>query len=378
MTSISYATAVDPRTLPFEDRRTSLKVVGVLLLVFGGLCGCFAALMPVGMYFTALAARQAPPGSLQAAAESRPDVPTMVVAGGTYALFAAAMVWVGVGAVRLRRWARPVVLVAGWTWLATGVATFAHWALFGASMREMMTAGSPPGAPQPPREVVYAVTALAGALTFVTMIILPALLVWVFRRRGVRETLTYFDARPAWTDRCPTPVLAVAAWLVLAAAGTAAYSAYAVLPVFGRFVKGPAAVAALLATAAVFLWLAWGVYRLKPVAWWATAVLWTLWAGSMVWTFTSTGYHEFYRQAGYSPREIDMMMRYSGQFEDGTVWMLALWSVALIGYLLYVRRHFAAAPPPPDAPVDAPPGAPDAAGLAAGPQAAPPVAPGAG
>ena len=48
------------------------------------------------------------------------------------------------------------------------------------------------------------------------------------------------------------------------------------------------------------------------------AIAWTLWSGSMVWTFTSLGYHEFYRHAGYSPRQIDMMMRYSGQFEQLT------------------------------------------------------------
>ena len=66
----------------------------------------------------------------------------------------------------------------------------------------------------------------------------------------------------------------------------------------------------------------------------------------MVWTFTSLGYHEFYRRAGYSAREIDMMMRYSGQFEDSTVWLIAAWSVALVAYLLYVRKYFVAGPPP--------------------------------
>jgi hypothetical protein len=33
-------------------------------------------------------------------------------------------------------------------------------------------------------------------------------------------------------------------------------------------------------------------------------------------------------------------MRYAGQWEDATVWMLAAWSVGLIAYLLYVRSYF--------------------------------------
>lgn len=369
MTAISYATALDARTLPFKDRRTSLKVVGVLLLVFGGLSACFAAMTPVGIYFASLAARQAPPGSLQRAAE--PDVRTVVLAGGMYVLSAAVLIWLGLGAVRLRRWARPAMLVVGWTWLATGGVSFVHWVLFGASMREMMTAGAPAGTPAPPRQVILAITVATGALMFAIMVALPALLVWAFQRRGVRDTLAFFDPRVAWTDRCPTPALAVVLWLVLAAAGSFVYSVYGVVPVYGRFVKGPSAVAVLLALGAVFLVVAWGFYRLRPWAWWATAVLWTLWAGSMVWTFTSTGYHEFYRQAGYSPQQIDVMLQFNGPFEDAMVWMIALWSVVLIGYLLYVRKYFDAGETP-----QSEPGAEAAAavpGTPVAPAAPPPV-----
>jgi hypothetical protein len=349
MTAISYATAVDPRKLPFKDRRTSLKVVGVLLIIFGALSGCFGLLAPVGMYLTVMFGGTAPGAAtqpMQPALPTRPDYHTMVLAGITYVLLSAAMIWLGVGSLRIRRWVRPVILVIGWTWLLTGVVSFAHWALFGASMREMMTATWQPGMPQPPRALVYTVTALMGTLTFLLLVALPALLTWLYQRDGVLETVEYFDPRFAWTDRCPTPVLAVCLWLALGGVGAAVYSVYGVLPLFGRYVTGAPAVAALLAVAAVYLWLAWGAYRLRPWAWWGAALAWTLWAGSMIWTFTRLGYHEFYRQAGYSPQEIDLMMRYGGQYEDAMVWMIALWSAALVGYLLYVRKFFAAGPPP--------------------------------
>jgi hypothetical protein len=259
---------------------------------------------------------------------------------------AALFIWIGIGSVRVRRWVRPVMLVVGWSWLITGLLSFGHWAVFGGDMRDMMTVSAPPGAAQPPRAVVYAVTAGMAVVMFVTMVMFPALVLWVYRRRGVRDTLDFFDARFAWTDRCPTPVLAISAWLLVAGLGTAGYAGYAVFPAFGRYITGAPAVAALLAVAAAYLWLAWGAYRVRVYAWWGAAILWTLWSGSMVWTFTRLGYDEFYRQAGYSPQQVDMMMRYSGQIEDSTVWMIALWSVGLIGYLLYVRKYFVAGPPP--------------------------------
>ena len=351
MTAISYATAIDPRRLPFKDRRTSLKVAGVLLVIFGALSGCLGGLTPVGMYVAARVATQssaaaAGSGAVRAA-EPALDFRTTTLASGTYLLAAAATIWPGVGSLRIRRWVRPVILVIGWTWLVGGAASFAHWLIFGASVRELMTASWQPGMASPPRAVFTAISAALGVVTFVFLVALPAVLVWTYQRRGVRETLAYFDDHPSrWTDRCPTPVLAVAGWLALAGVSALAYSTYGVFPLFGRFVTGAAGAAALLGLAGLFFGLAWGVYRLSAAAWWGTAFAWTLWTGSMVWTFTRAGYHEFYRQAGYSPQQIDALMKYGGQFEDSTVWMIALWGVGVIGYLLVVRKYFTSAPAP--------------------------------
>jgi len=71
MTAISYATAVDPRKLPFKDRRTSLKVVGVLLVIFGALSGCFGVLAPVGLYVSVMFAGGAGTAPGQGAGRSR-------------------------------------------------------------------------------------------------------------------------------------------------------------------------------------------------------------------------------------------------------------------------------------------------------------------
>jgi hypothetical protein len=186
------------------------------------------------------------------------------------------------------------------------------------------------------------------------MVAAPAVLAWLYQRRGVRETLEYFDPRFAWTDRCPTRVLAISAWLLVMGIGAVIYTLYAVFPVYGRFVTGPPAVGGMAVVAAVLFWLAWGIYRLKPAAWWGTVVAAVAWPGSMIWTFTRLGYHEFYRQAGYTPQQVDMMMRMSGQWEDSSVWMMAMWSVVLVAFLLYVRRDFVEGPREPVGPAPAP------------------------
>jgi len=382
MTSLPYEAPVDGRRLPFRDRRTSLRVMGALLLTLGLFTGCMSAMTPVGMVMSAVATQQmaaqararaaasqpaasqpaasqpatsAPARQPTAVASSQPlssleiDYRGMFVGFLTYAIAAALFIWAGIASLRLRRSARPIVLIVGWSWLLTGLMSTVYFAAAGVDMRAMMTQ---PGAPAPPAVAVKIATIAIGVFTFLTMVVIPALLVWFYHRRGVRETLAYFDQRRSWTDRCPTPVLAVSAWLLLMALGCASYSVFMVLPVFGKFVTGPLAVAGLFVMAGVMVWLALLVYRLRQAGWWGALLVLIFWVGSMIWTFThGPGYHQFYRAAGYSEGQIDQIMRYAGPWEDATIWMMAAWSVGLVGYLLYVRRYFATRP---DMPIGGP------------------------
>jgi hypothetical protein len=90
-TPISYATAIDGRQLPFKDRRTSLKVMGIVLIVLGSLSGCVGVLAPVGMVMASVLTRQANANRAARGATTVPaqmvvteemDVGTMVLAAG--------------------------------------------------------------------------------------------------------------------------------------------------------------------------------------------------------------------------------------------------------------------------------------------------------
>jgi hypothetical protein len=364
MTHIAYATADDASRLPFKDRRTSLKVVGVILIVLGAMAGCFSALTPVAIYVAAqaqasaqaAAQRAAPPGTTTTTMVpvAGADVRSMVMAVVFYAVAAAVQIWVGIGAVRIRRWSRPVMLVICYTWLVTGVMGIVFWLAATPNYQQVMTAGMPPNAPQPPRALVYAIMGFTVALMSVFMVAIPGLFAWLFQRKGVQETLDYFDNRVAWTDRCPTPVLAVSGWLLLSAVSFLSYLAFGVLPFFGTMLSGPVAIAGLLAWAALLVLLAWLVYRLRPAGWWGTAVAMTLLCVSTIFTFSRVGWDEVYRKAGYSERDIDVLMRFGGSSPLWTVIFVALFNVFLIVYLLKVRKYFTGASDPQAPQEDAP------------------------
>jgi hypothetical protein len=346
MTAIPYETPDGATPLPFTDRRPSIRAAGVVLIVLGALSGCVSAMVPVGMFFTEMARRSAPATQPVPVAPAGPDMRAMVPALAVYVLAAVVFIWCGAAALQMRRWVRPVMLVIAWTWVVSGVLGTVASVGSVANYRGAMAAAMPPGSAAPPPQFVYAMLAVTLALTAVFMIALPALLLWFFQRRGVRQTMEYFDPRPRWTDRCPTPVLAVAFWLVLSGAGSLIYLAFGILPLFGRILTGPAAVVGIVVIATLLFALARSIYLLRQPAWWGTVVLVVVMSASMITTVRRLGVEELYHSAGYTREQVDLMTRFGGIGNAGTIAFTAVAGALLIGYLVFVRRYFVAKPAP--------------------------------
>ena len=92
------AVAVPPAG--FKDRRTGLMVFGILVIVLG----CFVALMVPFMLLGQLMAGRVPGGE---AMPLRFLMPVLVM----YLGLAVAFIWLGIGSVQCRRWARAILQV---------------------------------------------------------------------------------------------------------------------------------------------------------------------------------------------------------------------------------------------------------------------------
>ena len=93
----------------FKDRSSALIGVGVLVVGLGCVAALFAALV-------AVAALLGPAGGT-------PARPAQVLPGLlTCVIVAVSFVWLGIGSIKARRWARTLLLIASWLWLLSGVA----------------------------------------------------------------------------------------------------------------------------------------------------------------------------------------------------------------------------------------------------------------
>ena len=192
---LGYASVeVDPR---FAKWRTGGIVFGIIAIVIGGLSGCLGLLVPL----TLLAPQQ----------QNRP-AGAIIGALLLYVIVAVALIWLGVGAVKMRRWVRPLVLTLGTLILVVGfwdLVAMAFW--FPAIAKTTPGNGAAPALSggMIPISLVVAILMLGFML-----LIIPGAFVWFYKKQEMKEALEYFDAVERWTDRCPIPVLGIVVTLI--------------------------------------------------------------------------------------------------------------------------------------------------------------------
>jgi len=165
-----------------DDRTTLLVATGVLLVIAGGVAALIALFTVVGVVLGAAGVHHIHRAALA------PLLPAL--------LPPALLLAVGVGLIRLRRWARSLGLVVGGAWLLAGAQLFVGLAV---ALHDIPMYGGPQ---------------LFGAGLLVVIpfgIVAPGLVVALLARRDVARTLEARDlARRRVTDGIPLAALALA------------------------------------------------------------------------------------------------------------------------------------------------------------------------
>jgi hypothetical protein len=306
-------------TAGYKDRRSGLLLFGILGILLGLLC----VLVLAGLLISAALAPQ-----LSATLSPRLIGYSAVL----YAGIAVSMIWLGVGSILCRRWARPLWLIVAWTWLLTGICLVAFYVLFA---RDVFAeaAGSPRSLPG----VIFSAVFIG-----IFFIAVPGAMVLFYRSTHVAATCAERDPRSRWTDRCPMPVLALSVWLFLGTLSLLSTPiAYgSVMPWFGFLLSGTPAAILLLVSAALGLYLAWGLYRLKIAVWWLTIAVFTFFTVSAAFTFLSVDLTDLYRLAGYSKEQVEQLGSLRFFTGGAVVWWLAVFYVLFLIYMIWIRKFF--------------------------------------
>jgi hypothetical protein len=323
----------DPAAPAYKDRSTGLAIFGILTLLLGCLAGLFVPLM----LFSQMAAARANPGAGNLAAM----LPAMVV----YGLLAVALIWLGIGSVQTRRWARALLLIFSWAWLVMGIFAITGMALVMPRMLENVTTAGvsngtanqalPPGA-------LTGIMVVMLLFLGVFFIVLPAIWIFFYSSRHVKATCEARDGVARWTDACPLPVLGLCVWLWFSVPMMLVMPliGHVAVPFFGRFVTGLPGALLYLVLAALWSYVAWLIYQLKPAGWWLLLGGMAVLTVSSGLTFAQHDVLEMYQLMGYPSAQMEQMQKtglLSGHLID---WLMGFCMLPMLGYILFVKKYF--------------------------------------
>ena len=320
---------IPPENLPaYRDRKVGLVVFGVFTTLAGLFC---ALLIPLVFWAQTLAARQGRPEAVKG---------SFGLIVSSYGVLALVLVWLGIGSILARRWARALLLICSWFALIAGLIGFTVLALgLKGSLASAAAAQAQRGSAPPPETVYWITLAFCGFL----FLLLPLIWLLFYRSRNVRMTCEVRDPVPRWTDRCPLPVLAIVLWLASSALCCLLlpWSTFRVVPFFGMLITGGPAIAAYLVMGCIGLFAARELYRLEWIGWWLAVIVALLYAISSTLTYLRHDLSEVYRSMNYSPEMIDRISSSGFLNHTWIVWGPWAFTIPLLGYLLYIRKFFA-------------------------------------
>lgn len=314
---------------PFKDRKVGLIVFGILTLLAGCMCAMFVPLMILGQ-------------SMNAMHGAQPNYYAVMPAMIVYAIMAIVLIWLGVGSILARRWARALLLVGSWSALAIGVISFGAMIFVVRHIPELMRAAKQPNQPPLPAGADTFVIIVMLGTCFFFYIALPLIWVLFYRSRHVKATCEVRDPKVRWTDRCPLPLLAVSLWLIFCALTmlVVVIAFHGLFPFFGTFLVGIPGSAAGLLIAMIWAFCARAFYKQDIRGWWILVVALLALSTSGVLTYAQHDIVELYRLIGYPEEQIALIEKMNFFSRDVMVWGTIASVAPFICYLIYTRRFF--------------------------------------
>jgi hypothetical protein len=313
----------------FKDRKAGLVIFGILTVLMGVVC---ALMVPLMLWSQVMATKQGGPMG------AHTILPAAMMYGGMAVVF----IWLGIGSVMARRWARALLLILAWTWLVIGVVALGIMAFVLPKAMENVALAQPAGQQQPPLATspVF-MWIMMMVLTFIYVVV-PGAWVLFYRSKHVKATCEARDPAPCWTDRSPLPVIAACLWLAFTCATMVLMAAAfkGVVPIFGTFVAGPLGAALYILVALLFGYSVWALYKLRWSAWWIVVVTMSLFSVSAFITYSRHDISELYILMGYSEQELAMIRQFTFLKGNTMAWYSLGGMAPFLGYMLYLRRFF--------------------------------------
>lgn len=318
-----------PEIPTFKDKNVGLVAFGILQIFMGGFC---LFLIPL-MLFTVVVSNVI--GQFTAIPLNLPMMSQSIVS--YIVLMAVWSIWMGIGSIRARRWARALLLISSWLWLICGIISLIFWFMFVTPeiYKQIVLKEQTPD---------FAISIIKLVITIFLIgfsIVLPTIFILFYGSKNVKVTCEFRDYNVRWTDKCPLPVLGLSFMFVISAISMMRMAFYDfVVPFFGSLLSGTTGAVVLLISILLLGCLAVGTYKLKIAVWWSAVAMVLMGTVSTIMTFSRVSLLEFYQKMNLPEQQIKLIQQMGIMQNFSMNWYSVFWTVVFLGYLLYTKRYF--------------------------------------
>jgi hypothetical protein len=322
----------------YRDRGTGLVIFGVAQIILGLLAALIVPLIALSAFMSRLAPGRAMPPS------------QLISVGVMYAFIAAVFLTLGIGSVRMQRWARALTLVTSCYWLIMGtLGTVWMTAALPVAMKTALAQAQQTSAETSSPGITTGVMAVIITLMIVFfaffLVVVPIAFVIFYSREDVVETCRHRDPVERWTDRAPLPVLgASVAFFVFSLRDLITGVTAPMFPFFGHYLTGIPAAGCLVALSALDLYLAVALFRLRLSGWWIAILVTPVRMLAVAFSYSRAGLMQAFSKMGWSDEQINMLNSSPLLRSRASLWWSVILMMAFFGYLLWLKRCFKTPP----------------------------------
>jgi len=313
----------------YKDRSVGLTIFGILTILLGCVAALFVPLMLFGQMTSSKATGTSAP------------ISTILPAVLLYGALAVGLVWLGIGSIMARRWARALLLIFSWCWLVMGIVGVISTAFILPKTLANLPSGGTTGHPAVPTAVMTGILVGVFVVVGIIYVILPAIWIFFYNSRHVKATCEARDPVMRWTDACPLPVLAICLWLAFSVPMMVLtpLMGHGVMPFFGMFLTGVPGTLFCLGVAAIWGYAAWSLYRLEQRVGGLILIAFCVFMVSGILTFAHHDMLEMYRLMGFPEVQIEQIQKTGLLVGNRMAWMMSFFAVPFLGYLLFIKKY---------------------------------------
>lgn len=255
----------------------------------------------------------------------------LVVQNIGYYVIAAICIPIGIGHLKLRRWALTLTQLYIWFWLGAGILLAANLiALIPQTFNLELS-----------QDQLITRLAIIGVFTFFSLILLPVLALWFYRNKKVSSLFWENDPYTYWTENFPFPLLALLLlYVIMIMVMHTAIFLQSLFPVFGQIIFGRQSVYLISLCILVLGILTVGIIRLKDWAWWGSLVYLTLLSVSSLISFSQHSFYEIIQMMSLPTFEKELLEELTLVHDFYLVGLVAAPLLAALGLLIYSKRYF--------------------------------------